>query len=406
MNGIVKTATVSALMVTAACSAAGARIPSARTAFAEVDSTAASTIAPGVTHTFVRDGRGPWAVHIVEIDAAQCVPDLEVRKPGSSLAARATTTAIAAGALVAINADFFMLPAGTPVGAHVTGGVPLTGPVSRPVFAVTDAGWRIGTARMAGHARTDSDSAAIAQVNRPSATSSSYRGTTDGLTLFTPWIGDSVTVDSAALRLTLRLISGNEAAGAGIVTASSTAFTGTAMHDGSIVMLAHGSARAWASRRAPGDTVRWTARVGMAAEPAVGASASPGGDVLEHMGSATAVEAVGGFPELLRGGRDVLGDQTVGEAFGGRRHPRTAIGWTADRRLLLVVVDGRQPGHSEGMTLPELTWLFRRLGATDALNLDGGGSTAMVVQGRLVNRTSDREGERAIGNALVVTGCS
>lgn len=62
------------------------------------------------------------------------------------------------------------------------------------------------------------------------------------------------------------------------------------------------------------------------------------------------------------------------------RHPRTAFGLSADRRTAwMVVVDGRQPFQSEGATLPEMTEIFRRLGAADALNLDGGGSTTMVV---------------------------
>jgi exopolysaccharide biosynthesis protein len=86
------------------------------------------------------------------------------------------------------------------------------------------------------------------------------------------------------------------------------------------------------------------------------------------------------------------------------RHPRTAIGWNG-RRLFLVVVDGRQPPWSDGMTLDEMTWLFQRLRATDALNLDGGGSSALVLNGRVVNRPSDREGERAVGNALALGGC-
>jgi exopolysaccharide biosynthesis protein len=57
------------------------------------------------------------------------------------------------------------------------------------------------------------------------------------------------------------------------------------------------------------------------------------------------------------------------------------------------------------MSLEELTWLFVRLGASDALNLDGGGSTALVANGALVSRPSDREGERAVGNALALVGC-
>lgn len=62
------------------------------------------------------------------------------------------------------------------------------------------------------------------------------------------------------------------------------------------------------------------------------------------------------------------------------RHPRTAFGLSADRTTAwMVVVDGRQPLSSAGATLPEMAEIFRRLGAADALNLDGGGSTAMVI---------------------------
>ena len=67
-----------------------------------------------------------------------------------------------------------------------------------------------------------------------------------------------------------------------------------------------------------------------------------------------------------------------------------------------VVVDGRQPGHSVGMSLPELTALSRRLGLVDALNLDGGGSTTMVVKGAVVNRPSDPLGPRPVSDAIVV----
>jgi exopolysaccharide biosynthesis protein len=80
------------------------------------------------------------------------------------------------------------------------------------------------------------------------------------------------------------------------------------------------------------------------------------------------------------------------------------VGWRADGTLLLVAVDGRQPGYSVGMSLPEMRALFRELGAVEALNLDGGGSTALVVRGRAVNRPSDAGGERPVANALVLLG--
>jgi exopolysaccharide biosynthesis protein len=73
--------------------------------------------------------------------------------------------------------------------------------------------------------------------------------------------------------------------------------------------------------------------------------------------------------------------------------------------VYLVTVDGRQAPHSDGMTLAELATLMLALGSHEAVNLDGGGSTAMVVgQGdtafRVVNRPSDRGGERAVGDAV------
>jgi hypothetical protein len=255
---------------------------------------------------------------------------------------------------------------------------------------VTAAGWRIGHARIIGYARVRDDSVRVAQVNRPAAPFSAYRGTSSGATLFTTWIGDSVPADSAARRLALRVLDGTEAGGRGVVVSSDSSAAPARIRPGTAVVLAHGPARDWARRRTPGDTVVWSARV------VVDDRAS--GDVM-------ATEVIGGFPELLRAGRPVLAEQTIAEGFGASRHPRTAIGWTPDGRLLLVVVDGRQPPHSAGMSLDELTWLFQRLGAADALNLDGGGSSAMVVDGAVVNRPSDRQGERAVGNALVLAGC-
>ena len=115
-------------------------------------------------------------------------------------------------------------------------------------------------------------------------------------------------------------------------------------------------------------------------------------------------EAVGGFPELLDEGERV-GDLEVAArpSFAAARHPRTAVAWDeANGWLWLLVVDGRQAPHSDGMTLPELTDLIAALGAGEALNLDGGGSTVMVVGGETVNRPSDLTGERPVVNGLAL----
>jgi hypothetical protein len=82
------------------------------------------------------------------------------------------------------------------------------------------------------------------------------------------------------------------------------------------------------------------------------------------------------------------------------RHPRTAVGWNATH-WVLVVVDGRQPGLSVGMTYPELADAMLELGCTDALELDGGGSSTMWFNGQVRNSPSDGE-QRGVANALVL----
>jgi Phosphodiester glycosidase len=89
-------------------------------------------------------------------------------------------------------------------------------------------------------------------------------------------------------------------------------------------------------------------------------------------------------------------------------HPRTAVGVTANNKLLLMTVDGRQPGFSEGVNLQELANLMLSHGAKDAINLDGGGSTQMVMNyygdalaAQVLNTPSDGS-ERSVGTNLAV----
>ena len=158
--------------------------------------------------------------------------------------------------------------------------------------------------------------------------------------------------------------------------------------------------------RSPRPVFAWRA----GADPWIGQPAFDG-DSLAEMGWSLrltepdgATEAIGGFPQLLASGRRV-GDLQVTERpdFARERHPRTAVGLDLEaQRLWLVVVDGRQEGWSAGMSLPELADLMEALGARDALNLDGGGSSVMVIRGRRVSRPSDAGGERAVVNALAL----
>jgi hypothetical protein len=91
-----------------------------------------------------------------------------------------------------------------------------------------------------------------------------------------------------------------------------------------------------------------------------------------------------------------------GTAFVQLRHPRTMIGVDRSGYVWLAVIDGRQQA-SVGMSFAELQRLADRLELTDALNLDGGGSSTMVVRGKVVNRPSDASGPRAVSDAIGVT---
>ncbi|MEK9501547.1 phosphodiester glycosidase family protein [Gaopeijia maritima] len=116
------------------------------------------------------------------------------------------------------------------------------------------------------------------------------------------------------------------------------------------------------------------------------------------------VDVVSGFPEVLDGGVRV-GDLGVADnpSFAAARHPRTAVAVDSVRgRLWLIVADGRQGEYATGLTLPELAVLAEALGAAEAINLDGGGSSVMVIEGAVVSRPSDATGERAVANALLL----
>lgn len=161
--------------------------------------------------------------------------------------------------------------------------------------------------------------------------------------------------------------------------------------------------------------VSWGAsRVLWIGDPVRVASPAPGGSRMgfgpdtvgpadSGAGSAAAgLQVIGGYPVLLERGIP-RGDLGVAErpSFAAARHPRTAVGFDSARsRLWLVVVDGRQAPRSAGMSLPELADLLVALGADEALNLDGGGSSAMLLRGRVVSRPSDAEGERTVANSL------
>lgn len=116
-----------------------------------------------------------------------------------------------------------------------------------------------------------------------------------------------------------------------------------------------------------------------------------------------AEDVVGGRGHLLRDGKIIPDFWETNKPFVETRHPRTAVAKLRDGKFLMITVDGRQPGVSVGMSLQELAEYLLSLGVVDAMNLDGGGSTTMFLDGKVVNTPSDKEGERKVGDAILVT---
>ncbi|MFI6513081.1 phosphodiester glycosidase family protein [Streptosporangium sp. NPDC050855] len=115
--------------------------------------------------------------------------------------------------------------------------------------------------------------------------------------------------------------------------------------------------------------------------------------------------AMGGGVGLVRNGRVRITAAADGHASVNmmlRRHPRTMVGVSKSGGLILATVDGRNPGVSVGASMVEGAHLMRWLGARQAINLDGGGSSVMVVGHKAVNRPSDGA-ERTVGDGLFIT---
>ena len=115
------------------------------------------------------------------------------------------------------------------------------------------------------------------------------------------------------------------------------------------------------------------------------------------------VSALGGGPVLVRNGKPIfrsLEDFTNDQI--SQRDPRAGVGQLADGRIILVAVDGDQPGYSVGLTSFELAQTLAQLGAVTASAVDSGGSVTVAFDGQLLNRPSDPAGERLVKEALLI----
>ncbi|MCY7346784.1 MAG: phosphodiester glycosidase family protein [Pyrinomonadaceae bacterium] len=116
-----------------------------------------------------------------------------------------------------------------------------------------------------------------------------------------------------------------------------------------------------------------------------------------------AEDIVGGVPQLIKNGViEITWEQEKSsKEFVETKHPRTAVAKLKDGKFLMVTVDGRSEA-SGGIGLQSLAEILLELGAADAMNFDGGGSTTMFLDGKVVNKPSDKEGERKVSDAILV----
>lgn len=343
-------------------------------------------VAAGVDHlhlTRAAPGGGQWNVHALQIDPS--LARLDVIRAQDSAIGLERTSSIAARtkAIAAINGGYFRT-SGTFLGDS-TGVVTIDGEIwSEPDRGRAAVGLVRGPAAdrlLYGHVRWDATIAAggaqreIDGINRA-------RGA-DELVIFTPHFGPKTITDDSGVEVAV--------AGGKVTDVRDGAGETPIPRDG-VVISARGRAALWVRRNlAAGAAVD----VAMALAPA---------DASDATAWAAAEDVLGAGPKLVSGGRIDVTDERekMVTSFAPTLHPRTAIGSRADGTVVLLVADGRHPPERVGLSLHDLARLIVELGVTEAINLDGGGSSTMVIGDRIVNAPSDPIGERAVSDAIVV----
>lgn len=341
-------------------------------------------LAAGVTHRVVRpDG---VTAHVLTIDLAAS-SSVDTVLSGGALRGmqRTSTMARAAGAVAAVNGDYSLSS-------------------GRPVHVFAHDGELGQTAQVLGRALGLDATGTRVSMGFPSvSTSLSVPTDTGTATISVPrWNSGPADADN---------IAAFTSAGAGLETPpdfdcyAGLAPTGerTVHPDGGVDTPLQVTGRRCGGEAAlvPVGTVMLDGSAFHPSGDAVSAL-QPGtsGQLSQSLGFPGAVDVLGGNPMLVVNGviqyPDVDGN---GGYFDP--NPRTAVGTTPDGKLVVVVVDGREYGYSAGMTLRRLAEFMVELGCRDAINLDGGGSSTMWINGRVANRPSDPT-ERLVSSALVV----
>lgn len=368
----------------------------------ERDSLLVRFVRPGVLHRSIVDSRGPWLINILEIDlrrsdlwieSARAWDTLRGRERTSGMAARCATEE--AAAVAALNADFFNMETGESVNNQVRGGeilravVPVGAPGTEETVVRSQIGFRNDNSPVLGPLVFDGSILWPRGGRSPLASVNVLRSRTPYV-LFTSAFGSATPRDLTArgeVDLPLRRVERRGDTIISVVEGKGHRAGGTPLSADRIVLTTVNVPSALDTVRPDaGDTV------------ALVLSFRPPAPNLRSL--------VGGIPWLVRGGKvvQIAKEELEGASmdFATRRHPRTGIGFSRDSATAyFLTVDGRQAA-SVGMSLQEFGDLMVGAGVFEGLNLDGGGSTTMVVDGVVVNSPSDAAGERPVANCLLV----
>jgi len=324
-------------------------------------------VADGVKHiqmTRYFSGR-PVRLNIVEVNKL-AAKDYEIRPAvaSSTLNNKRTVRNIAqnTNSIVAINGGFFKPQTGVPLGTLMINRKLYTGPIyDRVALGIFDNGYTVGRVQFRGKIIGNGHEIQIDNINQPRMLSSYILIYTRDWGAYSP--------ASPQYGVQLR-VEGNR-----ITKASANPLS--IPENGYVIV---------------GPKSKLSALFGA---PVVDTeiSLSPKWENVRHI--------ISGGPYLVKNG-EVFVDMSAQklQSIGGR-NPRTAIGYTKDNDLILITADGRE-GSSVGLTLTELAYFMKSLGCVNAINLDGGGSTVMYVNGAIVNRPH-QTGGIALSNAVVIS---
>lgn len=341
-------------------------------------------IGPEISQTLYRLNSNSKNQRVYKLEANPKNENFKLKSSlaGDALYARERTTAQAnrisrEGNRVvgAVNGDFYGVQTGFPIGAMVSEGEIITTSNDWRGFGITSTGEAmIGVPRFNVNFSYDGRTASVKHINR-------IRNAND-LILYTPKHGETTKTNDFGTEVVLRVTRGRVEAGTTLKAQVESVNVGrgnSRLESGKLVLSGHGIG----AQNLNGLTVGQEVDLSFSAQG----------------NWQNAVEVIGGNSILVQDGKIQAGLETA-------RHPRTALGIKSNGNIIAVVVDGRQPGYSEGVGLGELARMMVDMGAVHAINLDGGGSSTFASRKpgetslSVVNSLSDGS-ERAVGNSLL-----